>query len=77
MTDNFKLLSDAEHIRKRFSMYGGSQVVQEEVSFINTEFKKVKPDSYKLEYTGLYGDKMSLTGTARQIVMHIMKQQLD
>ena len=41
MTDNFKLLSDAEHIRKRFSMYGGSQVVQEEVSFINTEFKKV------------------------------------
>ena len=41
MTDNFKLLSDAEHIRKRFSMYGGSQVVQEEVSFINAEFKKV------------------------------------
>ena len=39
--------------------------------------KKVKPDSYKLEYTGLYGDKMSLTGTARQVVMHIMKQQLD
>ena len=30
----------------------------------NTEFKKIKPDSYKLEYTGLYGDKMSLTGTA-------------
>ena len=43
----------------------------------NTEFKKVKPDSYKLEYTGLYSDKTSLTGTARQIVMHIMKQQLD
>lgn len=43
----------------------------------DTEFKKVKPNSYKLEYTGLYGDKMSLTGTARQIVMHIMKQQLD
>ena len=41
MTDNFKLLSDAEHIRKRFSMYGGSQVVQEETAFINTEFKKV------------------------------------
>ena len=42
MTDNFKLLSDAEHIRKRFSMYGGSQVVQEEVAFINADFAKVK-----------------------------------
>ena len=41
MTDNFKLLSDAEHIRKRFSMYGGSQVVQEEIAFVNAEFKKV------------------------------------
>ena len=41
MTDNFKLLSDAEHIRKRFSMYGGSQVVQEEVAFINADFQKV------------------------------------
>lgn len=41
MTDNFKLLSDAEHIRKRFSMYGGSQVVQEEQAFINAEFTKV------------------------------------
>ena len=41
MTDNFKLLSDAEHIRKRFSMYGGSQVVQQEETFLNTEFKKV------------------------------------
>ena len=42
MTDNFKLLSDAEHIRKRFSMYGGSQVVQQEEAFINTEFKKIQ-----------------------------------
>ena len=41
MTDNFKLLSDAEHIRKRFSMYGGSQVVQAEQAFVNAEFKKV------------------------------------
>ena len=41
MTDNFKLLSDAEHIRKRFSMYGGSQVVQQEEAFLKTEFKKV------------------------------------
>ena len=42
MTDNFKLLSDADHIRKRFSMYGGSQVVQEEEAFIDAEFTKVK-----------------------------------
>jgi len=41
MTDNFKLLSDAEHIRKRFSMYGGSQVAQQEETFINAEFTKV------------------------------------
>ena len=41
MTDNFKLLSDKEHIRKRFSMYGGSQVVQQEQAFINAEFTKV------------------------------------
>lgn len=41
MTDNFKLLSDAEHIRKRFSMYGGSQVVQQETAFVNAEFTKV------------------------------------
>ena len=41
MTDNFKILSDASHIRKRFSMYGGSQVVQAEQAFINAEFTKV------------------------------------
>ena len=41
MTDNFKLLSDSEHIRKRFSMYGGSQVVQQEQAFVNAEFTKV------------------------------------
>tara|TARA_B110000967_G_scaffold130725_1_gene133565 strand:- start:282 stop:428 length:147 start_codon:yes stop_codon:yes gene_type:complete len=42
----------------------------------DTPFKKVIPDSYKLEWIGLYSDKVSLTGNARQIVMHIMKQQL-
>lgn len=41
MTDNFKLLSDAEHIRKRFSMYGGSQVKQEETVFIDAKFEQV------------------------------------
>jgi DNA topoisomerase-2 len=41
MTDNFKILSDAHHIKQRFSMYGGSQVVQEESVFLNREFSKV------------------------------------
>lgn len=41
MTDNFKLLSDKDHIRKRFSMYGGSQVVQQETAFIDADFKQV------------------------------------
>jgi DNA topoisomerase-2 len=42
MSDNFKLLSDKEHIRKRFSMYGGSQVLQEETTFIDAGFETVK-----------------------------------
>lgn len=42
MTDNFKLLNDAEHIRQRFSMYGGSQVVQDETTFVDATFQNVK-----------------------------------
>lgn len=42
MTDNFKILTDASHIRKRFSMYGGSQVPQEETVFMDAEFQQVK-----------------------------------
>lgn len=42
MTNGFKILSDAAHIRKRFSMYGGSQVLQEETVFIDAEFSKVQ-----------------------------------
>jgi len=42
MIDNFKLLTDAEHIRRRFSMYGGSQVLQEETVFIDAEFQQAK-----------------------------------
>lgn len=41
MTD-FKILSDAAHIRQRFSMYGGSQVVQEETTFLKGSFEKVE-----------------------------------
>lgn len=40
MTD-FKILSDASHIRARFSMYGGSQVIQEESVFLNGNFEQV------------------------------------
>jgi DNA gyrase/topoisomerase IV subunit B len=42
MTDNFKLLNDADHIRQRFSMYGGSQVVQDETTFVDATFQNVK-----------------------------------
>lgn len=40
MTNNFKILSDTHHIRQRFSMYGGSQVLQEETVFANAAFSK-------------------------------------
>ena len=42
MTNNFKILSDAHHIRQRFSMYGGSQVLQEETVFADAAFTKVQ-----------------------------------
>jgi len=42
MSDNFKLLSDKDHVIQRFSMYGGSQVLQEETAFIDAEFQIVK-----------------------------------
>ena len=41
MPNNFQILSDHEHIRKRFSMYGGSQVEQSEEMFIEQDFKTV------------------------------------
>jgi len=42
----------------------------------NTEYEKLQPKKYKLKYTGLYGDKTTLIGNARQIVMHILNHQL-
>jgi len=42
----------------------------------DTPFEKLIPDSYKLEWTGLYGDRVSLTGDARQVVRYIMAPQL-
>ena len=40
------------------------------------EYERLQPKEYKLEYTGLYGDKTTLTGNARQVVMHILNQHL-
>lgn len=40
MTD-FKILNDKEHLLLRFSMYGGSQVLQEEDVFLKQQFTRV------------------------------------
>ncbi len=40
------------------------------------EYERLQPKEYKLEYTGLYGDKTTLIGNARQVVMHILNQHL-
>lgn len=42
MTNNFKLLSDQEHVRLRFAMYGGSKDLQPEETFLNQSFTKVE-----------------------------------
>ena len=42
----------------------------------DTQFKKVKPSTYKLLYTGLYNTEIAIEGNAEQIVSHILKQQL-
>ena len=41
MSEDFKLLTDGEHIRHRFGMYGGSKAIQSENVFVNGEFKQV------------------------------------
>ena len=41
MSEDFKLLTDGEHIRHRFGMYGGSKTVQQENVFVNAEFKQM------------------------------------
>ena len=40
------------------------------------EYERLQPKEYKVEYTGLYGDKTTLIGNARQVVMHILNQHL-
>ena len=40
------------------------------------EYERLQPKEYELKYTGLYGDKTTLIGNARQVVMHIINHQL-
>ena len=42
----------------------------------NIEYKKLQTKEYELKYIGLYGDKTTLIGNARQVVMHILNHQL-
>ena len=42
----------------------------------DTQFKKVKPATYKLIYMGLYDAEITIEGNAEQIISHILKQQL-
>jgi len=42
----------------------------------NTQFAIHKPDIYQLVYKDLYNEKCIMTGTPKQIINHILKQQL-
>ena len=42
----------------------------------DTKFKKVIPKAYKLTYIGLYDNEITVDGNAKQIVNHIINQQL-
>jgi len=36
------------------------------------ECKKLQPKEYELKYIGLYGDKITIIGDARQIIAHVL-----
>ncbi len=42
----------------------------------DTEFEKVIPKAYKLTYIGLYDNEITVDGDAKQIINHIISQQL-
>jgi len=42
----------------------------------NIESKRLQPKKYKLIHKGLYNDKTSFEGDARQVVTYILNQQL-
>ena len=42
----------------------------------NTQFAIHKPDTYQLVYKDLYNEERTMTGTPKQIINHILQQQL-
>ena len=38
----------------------------------DTQFKKVRPKTYKVTYIGLYGEEQAAEGTAKQVINHIL-----
>jgi hypothetical protein len=38
----------------------------------NIEYEKLQPKEYELKYIGLYGDKTTIKGDARQIIAHVL-----
>jgi hypothetical protein len=42
----------------------------------DTQFERVIPKAYKLTYIGLYDNEITVDGDAKQIINHIITQQL-
>lgn len=38
----------------------------------DTQFKRVKPKTYKITYKGLYDTETTVEGTAKQVINHIL-----
>jgi hypothetical protein len=38
----------------------------------NIEYEKLQPKEYELKYIGLYGDKTTIIGDARQIIANVL-----
>ena len=38
----------------------------------DTQFKRVRPKTYKVTYIGLYGEEQAVEGTAKQVINHIL-----
>jgi hypothetical protein len=42
----------------------------------DTQFKRVRPKTYKVTYVGLYGEEQAVEGTAKQVINHILSLAL-
>ena len=42
----------------------------------DTQFKRVRPKTYKVTYIGLYGEEQVVEGTAKQVINHILSLAL-